>query len=109
MSDPDTEMTGLGTEVVPVVLDNGVTVHVEAVSLGGRRKVATLGPQRFRELTDAIEGIGGALSESLKRMKPKKASVEFGMEVGLESGKLTALICKGSGKANLKVVLEWGE
>ncbi len=64
MAHRDTDLADPRTEVVPVVLDNGVTIHVEATSLGGRRKVATLDPQRFRELTDAIEGIGGALSES---------------------------------------------
>jgi Trypsin-co-occurring domain 1 len=33
--------------------------------------------------------------------------VEFGIDVGIESGKLTALICKGSGNASLKITLEF--
>ena len=48
-----------------------------------------------------------AFKRSFDRVKPKKASVEFGVEVGIESGALSALICKGTGTANLRVVLEW--
>ena len=41
-------------------------------------------------------------------MQPKKATVEFGVEVTVKSGKLTALIVEGEGKGNLKITLEWG-
>jgi hypothetical protein len=57
----------------------------------------------------AIEGLGQVVQEALASFKPDKASVEFGLEVGLESGKLTALWVKGTGKANLKISLTWGK
>jgi hypothetical protein len=41
-------------------------------------------------------------------VQPKKATVEFGVEVTVKSGKLTALIVEGEGKGNLKITLEWG-
>lgn len=47
------------------------------------------------------------IAEPLQKVKPKKASVKFGMEMALESGQLTALVVKGSGKANLEITLEW--
>jgi hypothetical protein len=100
-------MTSDDTTVVPVTLGDGATIRIEAISLGGREKVGVLDARPFKELTDSIESIAAALGESLRRIKPKKASVEFGVEVGIESGNLTALICKGTGKANLKVTLEW--
>jgi hypothetical protein len=59
------------------------------------------------ELIAAVEGVARLLVKSLERIQPSKASVEFGVEIGLETGHLTALICKGSGKANLKIALEW--
>lgn len=96
------------TEIVPVVLANGTTVRIEATSLGGREKVGVLDAQSFKELTDSIEGIAATLSETLQRVKPDAATVEFGVEVGIESGNLTALIVKGTGKANLKITLAWG-
>jgi hypothetical protein len=40
-------------------------------------------------------------------VKPKKATVKFGMELAIESGQLTAVIVKGSGKGNLEITLEW--
>ena len=46
---------------------------------------------------------------TLQKVKPRAASVEFGLEIGIESGQLTALLVKGTGTANLKITLEWGE
>jgi hypothetical protein len=49
------------------------------------------------------------ISLSGRYLKPHKASVEFGLEVALEAGQLTALLVKGSGTSNLKITLEWSE
>jgi hypothetical protein len=97
------------TKIVPVVLSNGVKLHIEARQLGssGRQEVGILETQPFKDLTDSIEMIAGEIGATLKKIAPQKGSVEFGVEVGIESGHLTALICKGEGKANLKITLEW--
>ncbi len=95
------------TEIVPVVLEDGTRLKVEVRALGGGREEVGVVDAAFKDLTDSIEAIASAFGESLKRIKPKKAAVEFGIEVGIESGKLTALICKGTGKANLKITLEF--
>lgn len=95
------------SENVKVVLGNGAVIRVESIDLGGRKKVGALDVVPFKEVTDAVEGIAGALIESIKKVRPKKTTVEFGLEVGVESGNLTALLCKGTGKANLKIILEW--
>jgi hypothetical protein len=42
----------------------------------------------------------------IQKVKPKKATVKFGMELAIESGQLTAAIVKGSGKTNLEITLE---
>ena len=46
---------------------------------------------------------------AVQKVAPTKASVEFGIEVAVEPGKVTALWVKGSGKANLKITLEWAD
>jgi hypothetical protein len=97
------------SEIVPVTLENGMVIHIEARDLGGTRKVGAFDNKAFSELTGSIEAIAVAFRDSLAKIQPRKASVEFGIEVGIEAGQLTALICKGSGKANLKVSLEWSE
>jgi hypothetical protein len=94
------------TELVPVKLPNGATLHVEAVALGGEEDVA-LGLLSFDEVSETLAGIADAINGAIQKAKPKKASVELGLELAVESGKLTTLLVKASGKANLKITLEW--
>lgn len=61
----------------------------------------------FDDFANSLEALTKALHTTIQKIAPNKASIEFGIEIGLESGKLTALLVKGSGKANLKVILEW--
>ena len=96
------------TEVVPVRLADGTVVRVQATALGGEEDVA-FGVKSFEDVRKAVEGIAGEFGEVFKAVGPRKASVEFGVEVALESGKLTALLVKGSGTASMKVTLEWGD
>jgi hypothetical protein len=96
------------TEIIKTELANGTILHIQATALGGEEEVGFVWPS-FKEITDAIEGIAESVVTTLQKVKPKKASVEFGLEVALESGQLTALLVKGSGTSNLKITLEWGE
>jgi hypothetical protein len=98
----------LRREIVPVQFANGVAMRVEATLLGGEEDVA-FNILSFREVSDAIESIASTFTATLEKVKPKKASVEFGLEVAVESGKLTTLLVKGASTANLKITLEWGE
>lgn len=94
-------------EIVAVELENGQIIHIQATPIGGQEKVAfDLLP--FKEVTDAIEGISTSVQSSLERVKPRKAIVEFGLEIGIASGKLTAIVVQGTGTANMKITLEWG-
>ena len=95
-------------EVVKAELANGTIIHIQATALGGDEEVGFAVPS-FKYVTDAIEGIAGSIVTTLQKVKPHKASVEFGLEVALEAGQLTALLVKGSGTSNLKITLEWGE
>ena len=96
------------TEIIKTQLANGAIVYIQATVLGGEEEVAFSLPS-FKEVTDAIEGIAESVVTALQKVKPRKASVEFGLEVALEAGQLTALLVKGSGTSNLKITLEWGE
>lgn len=98
------------SKIVRAVVANERTIAIEVTPIEGGQpvdeRVANL-PKDFGQLADSIEAISRSLYEAIKKVAPKKASVEFGVEVGLESGQLTALLVKGTGKANLKVTLEW--
>jgi len=90
--------------LVPVVLANKEHVRIEVSS--GETDVAG-GIYDFTSISKAIEGIAEELSGLLRRVGPTSATVELGVEIGVESGKLTALIVKGTGKANLRIALTW--
>lgn len=96
------------TEIIKAELANGTIVHIMATVLGGDEEVAFTVPS-FNQVTNAIEGIAESIVTTLRKVKPHKASVEFGLEVAFEAGELTALLVKGSGTSNLKITLEWGE
>ncbi len=96
------------TEMIETKLANGVSLHIEATVLGGEEKVAAK-ISSFDNVTDIIEGIADSVVTTLKKVKPQKASIEFGLEVALEAGQLTALLVKGSSTAHLQVTLEWNE
>ena len=58
-------------------------------------------------IRDAIRGVSTVVFEAMETVRPNKASVEFGIEIGVDTGGLTAVLVKGTAKANLKVTLEW--
>jgi hypothetical protein len=93
----------------------GRIIHVEArpatgdpetdVAIQNRFKATEAMP--FDGVTDSIEAIAERVTNALSRVRPDKATVEFGIDVGVEAGGLTALLVKGTGTATLKVTLEW--
>ena len=93
------------TERVPVELPNGTVINIEVSQVG--RQDVSFNTFSFGDVANALEGITDAIKDTLEKVKPQKASVKFGLEMSIESGKLTAAIVKGSGKANLEVTLEW--
>lgn len=98
------------SQVVAMQLEGGAIVRVRASALDGSEDVVDIEKiLPFKEVTDTIEGIAEAVVTTLQKIKPGKASVEFGVEVAIESKGLTALLAKATGTGNLKVTLEWGK
>lgn len=101
------------SDTVPVQLPNGAIVKVEIASTG--REEVGFDVKQFQPVADAIlrwrgyanEGIVQMIAAPIQKVKPKKATVKFGMQLAVESGQLTAVIVKGSGKGNLEITLEW--
>lgn len=93
------------SETVPVQLPNGSIVKIEVTVIG--REDVSFSEIQFQPIADAIEGVIQMIAAPIQKVKPKKATVKFGMELAIESGALTAVIVKGSGKANLEITLEW--
>ncbi|MFF1508601.1 CU044_2847 family protein [Streptomyces sp. NPDC058326] len=58
-------------------------------------------------VTEALSSFAGQIGDALHRAAPDRATVEFGCQLGLDAGKLTALVVQGSANASLRVTLEW--
>ena len=81
--------------------------YLEVIDRAGREEVGILDEINFGEIIDLLTDLADQLGSSLHRARPARASIEMGLEFGLENGQLIALIARGSGKANLKIVMEW--
>ena len=93
------------TEKILVDMGDGVLVKVEVADTG--REKAKAGGLPFEKVAAAITKISQEVSASIQKVKPTKATVKYGVEVGIEEGSLMATIVRGSGKANLEITLEW--
>jgi Trypsin-co-occurring domain 1 len=95
--------------IVEVDLPNGSTglIQVRELDGGGATKVSSEERFNFGDVTTTLEGISEALRTSLAKARPANVSVTLGVELTVKSGKLTALIIEGGGKATLSVTLEW--
>lgn len=92
---------------VPVKLPSGRTLAVEVAARDGRQPVAVLDALRFDDVIATAREIAELMGNVVESASPHEATVEFGVDVTLESGQLTTLLVKGSGTATLKVSLKW--
>lgn len=94
------------TKVIPVKVDEKLTVMVEARLLGGEQEVSSR-VLSFQSVTDAIEGIAGKIANTVAKIQPDKVTIEFGLEISVKSGELVTLLVNGEQKGNLKITMEW--
>jgi hypothetical protein len=82
-------------------------IEVDSTAYPGETDIDTRLPS-FEGVLDTVEELAAAFASTLQRAGPRRASIELGVDVAVESGQLTALLVKGSAKANLVIKLEWG-
>ncbi|MGE5636930.1 MAG: CU044_2847 family protein [Nocardioidaceae bacterium] len=85
----------------------GRLVAMEARNVSPEQPVGIRDVLSFEGVAESIQAVAERVTAALEQAKPDKAAVEFGVDVGVESGALTGLIAKGTGSATLKVTLEW--
>ncbi|MFB7590138.1 CU044_2847 family protein [Streptomyces sp. NPDC056169] len=85
------------------------TLFVEARRLGPDTELEGFGDRLpdLSAVTGALASFAGQIGEALDRAAPDRATVEFGCQLGLDAGRLTALVVQGSANASLRVTLEW--
>lgn len=98
--------------MVPMLLDSGATVYVQAVDEDtgftqlGRGDTEELAENlRFEQALDAVKP---AVEQLFRAFKALNEPDEIGLEVGLTlSGKLRAFVITGDSQASLKLSLKW--
>ncbi|MBD2778340.1 CU044_2847 family protein [Iningainema tapete] len=93
------------TKMITVELSDGTHVRVEATQIGERK--INIQTRSFQEITAAIESLTKEIATTLHKVQPVKATVKFGIDISIESGKLTAVLAKNASTANLEITLEW--
>lgn len=61
----------------------------------------------FGEVVQTVTALANDLKSVIKQTQSRKVAVEFGIQIGLETGGVTSFFVKGSGTANLKITIEW--
>ncbi|MFB7512533.1 CU044_2847 family protein [Streptomyces sp. NPDC056144] len=79
---------------------NGLAPESELEGIGGRIP-------DLSAVTEALSSFAGQIGDALDRAAPDRATVEFGCQLGLDAGRLTALVVQGSANGSLRVTLEW--
>jgi hypothetical protein len=98
------------TTLVPLELSDGTIIKVEA-RISGEHRVSSIPKQSLKKALRQVKSLSLDLADSLNEIRKEvhstKATVEFGLEMSLETGALTTLLAKGSGKTNVEITLEW--
>lgn len=92
------------------ILEGGRIFYVEALVLDEEEEVAarTFELEDFAGSISAVaETVSDSITSALRKVQPGKVTVEFGCEIGVGAGNLTAILVKGAAKANVKVTVEW--
>jgi hypothetical protein len=92
--------------VVPVELSDGWAILAE-VRPGDREEEVAWHGLKLGELTSSVKGVVRDLMLPLSETKCDRITLEFGLDLALEEGKLTSLLVSGSASASVKVAIEW--
>jgi hypothetical protein len=98
------------TRNVPVELPGFGQIKVQAIVSAKEQDVSNVKDvMSWGDVNKTIEGIATTLKATMDKVAPDKASVEFGIALELESGKLSALLVQGTASSSLKITLTWGK
>ncbi|MBD2315261.1 CU044_2847 family protein [Phormidium tenue] len=93
------------TEVTSIELPNGELINVEVNQTG--REDVSFGPKSFSGVTKELENIVKAMLVPLQRVQPDKATIKFGIQLRIDSGRVEAVVTKGINAANFEITMEW--
>jgi hypothetical protein len=101
-----------GEVLVPLTLDGGrVLLSVRPLITadpGEEMEIAARSPS-LDEVVDGIAAMVRSVADRFQDLDASKVTLEFGCEIGVESGSLVAVLGKATAKSAFKVGLEWSK
>lgn len=107
-------------DLIPITLDNGLMIYVESMGTtrapvqltgieeAGVPEAASKAIDTAAQLSSSIRGFCAQMVASLQeldtRMRPHKATMEFGLSISAEGN---VYVVKTTGEASLKITAEW--
>lgn len=79
----------------------------EAVGLPDDTPVSYKGQSSLEEVMSGLAAFASQLNRTVESFAADKVTVQFGCEVGMETGQLFAIIGKAGAKSTIDVTLEW--
>lgn len=98
------------THIERVEMPDGVVIYARVDETETAQTGVDVGLRdRFRldNLGPTIRSVASSVHRSVDGLKPDRVSVEFGLELSLDAGKVVAVLASGQAKASLKVTLDW--
>ncbi len=84
-----------------------ITFLVEVSSGGGPTNVGMDEVLSFDGVRATVEALASEFAQVWAKVAPHEATVEFGLNIEVKSGKLTGLLVEGKGSGSVKVALKW--
>lgn len=99
--------------LVPLQLDGtqvflSVRPVLAGADVGEEREIAARSPA-LDEVIDGVTALARQVSARFRDLDASKVTMEFGCEIGVESGKFVAILGKATAKSAFKVGLEWSK
>jgi hypothetical protein len=92
---------------VELTLDDGRSITVRALDVEPTDIAFEGLTAKFSDFADTVRDIAKITADALSTVKPSEATLEFGLDIGVKAGAVTALFASGEAKATLKVTLKW--
>jgi len=89
----------------------------EAGSLGSGTEDVSLGETvsgliqvgQLPGFTQAVHGVVASVQEAFAKHRPGTLTVEFGIEINVQTGRVLSVLAEGGGAAHVKVTATWGD
>jgi hypothetical protein len=94
---------------MPLRLPNNAVVHLSVPAAIRSIQPLANTPTDFGEIASTLEGITNSIVAVWEKVKPSKATVDFGLKLEGGSGKIVSLLTEAKAAAHLTIKIEWSQ